>query len=361
MLVCISLYHALSADFIKLWTQLSLSPSLTVTRPICSSEIRPDFSLRLVQKTTQLDQMLQPRAWLSGLIDVRPPNSVICATIQKIEIRLKMSIAQQKHDHPPKRVRPAIKRAKDKELVQLGRDCNSKNIPHIDLFEGIVEHLSCNLSQSISKCFGLPPLKTTGFNSVLLEGSAPHLANQDRENVSGELEEMLLPSSQLGDVAADAVEHVDEEMLLSPCPPSLISPVIQGEEGILFPEQTNATPILSSHCSSNSSISVSTLGSSLKRLAPSNATINTSSHLEVDPSFDILIPSAHRIMEAATRVLLTGSTSNGRKALHNIRLGKPLPATSLSRLVPGIFNPGFSEVRLNFQPSNYRLQPLTLL
>ncbi|EPE35922.1 hypothetical protein GLAREA_05260 [Glarea lozoyensis ATCC 20868] len=316
-----------------LWAQLSLPVSLIIARPLDLAASQPDFSLRLANQLPKPAPISQTDSWLSGTIDVNPPTSVVCSTIQKIDICLEMSIAQHKLDNPPKRVKAAVKSLIEEDA------CTTKTVPRIEIFEGIVRRLSCSLSESITKCFGYPGSNQTEDSSIPSGGQVKQLNKQDCQDVPAELEEMLLNSLSTDAVAAGVVGQTDEEMLLSHCRLDLDPYVTQEEEDMLFPQQSDTAPLPIFSRSSSSASSMT----SLKRPAPSLATLESSCQSNVDIAQKYLIPSAHRLMEATVRMLVTGKAVDCRKPLHSFKVSMPHSATPFARLLPSMFNPGFSE------------------
>jgi hypothetical protein len=288
--------------------------------------------------------MVQQKVWLSGLIDVRPPSSVACTTIQKIEIRLKVNRVTRKPDHPTKRVKFDAKRNEEEKFVLPDQKCATHNIPHMEMFEGVVKRLSRTLSKSISKCFSHSEIEETGHDRVRLdEKSATVIISSNRGSVVDETEEMLLPASHLSDSAVGAVERADEEMLLSHCHRGFVSDIAEDDRQMLFSQKLGPSPPLYANLLDLAD-SISTLGSSLKRSIASQSTLDASSQTGGDYHSGLSIRGSHKLMEATTRAMFDGCISGNRRSLHNIQMDEPYPVTSISRLVPGMFNPGFSEV-----------------
>jgi hypothetical protein len=332
---------------------LSLSASISITKPADSSETLPDFSLRLVRKIPELGPMPQQKVWLSGLVDVRPPSGVLCATVQRIEIRLEVSHVTRKHEYSSKKVKFEAQRSRDEELVLPDNRSATNNLPHVEMLDGVVKHLSKTLSQSISKCFGKSVLEKTGYDSIILDGDSGHLAHiSSRQSVAKDVEEMLFSPSLLSDLAANAVVRPDEEMLLSRCHLDLASQFAGAGGQMSLSQTSSSAPPLNSHCSSDSSTSTSASGSSLKRSAASQSALPTSSQTETCVGSGLLILNSHKFMEATTRALFDGTITGSRRSSSNIKIYNPFPATAISKLVPGIFNPGFPDVRHAFELQN---------
>jgi hypothetical protein len=321
-----------------------MSGSLIVARPLDLAASHPDFSLRLAKQLPKLAPVLSTSSWLSGAIDVNPPTSVVRSMIQKIDVCLEMSIVQHRPDNPPKRVKSAVRSLMEEEAMLLDYACTTKTAPRIEIFEGIVRRLSCSLSESITKCFGYPVSNKIEDTSEPSGRQLKQINEHDCQNVPAELEEMLLGSFSTNTVAAGVVGQADEEMLLAHCHLDLVPHVTQEEEDMLFPQQADtASPLFPLAFSQSSSSGLSSIAS-LKRLAPSSATLSSSCQSDVDIGRECLIPSAHRLMEATVRMLLTGKVVDNRKALHSFKVSTPHSATPFARLAPGMFNPGFSEV-----------------
>ena len=322
-----------------------MSPILAITQEDDSAHPRPDFSLRLTHPKPPPGPILQPKGWLAGNIDIKPPESVPRATIQRLQIRLKFQSIQNKPRPASKRVK--VKREqKQEEPVLLESSSDVIPGPDFEVLEGIVAHLSRSLSQSVARCFGFFEPDGTGLDPILLDESPIDLNPANVQNAAGEshdFKEILLLSSDL-DVTQRNVELADEEMLL--LPNQLVQPEVHHDEAdgeMLFAQVTDEAPSLVSQPSSSSIFPKQSSTSSLKRPASSEAT--TIPINQTESRLSVAIPAAHKLIEAAVRVLLSGNTSKRCRSLANLTVSRPPPETSLARLAPSVFSPGYREVR----------------
>jgi hypothetical protein len=300
--VRLSLYR-LSTKVSKLWPQLSLSTLLDVPRTKMANR-QPDISIAIKRGTEP--QMLQTglRALLVENVDIRPPESVLCADFERLQIQFNFLST---HDKQP----PAVKRiksgsAQSEEVDEMVFD-HSPDVrgSHLEELEDVVGGLK-SLSDTIKSSFAHPrPVYERLFSQCQQHGSATY------EQLGKS--KPLLPQIEQDKPTCNQEDSEEDEML--------------------FSQRTESTSSIVS--STFSAVMPST--SALKRSVPGNDT--------TPEAFSIDSAEACRLADVTLGILIAGfKPGRGQRGYHGVQVEKPPPKLSLSDMVPGMFSPGFKEV-----------------
>jgi hypothetical protein len=73
-----------SANHLKLWTQLSLLAKLEISSSLSLNHL----SIRIHRNTYSNASVSRPRGWNLDVVDIIPPESVLCAEFQRLRINL---------------------------------------------------------------------------------------------------------------------------------------------------------------------------------------------------------------------------------------------------------------------------------
>lgn len=226
---------------------------------------------------------------------MQPPDGVRRATVEGVQIRLKVQPISIKPRRPPKKRKPA-------DTVGDSMILDSS----LETFKGIVTSLSETLPLAVTKGFGLCGSEDPQLDSLLLD--EPLLWNHQRlgfRDDFGASEDML---------------PVPTEVLFSP----------PTEDDMLLSESADSVPPLLSQISTLSTLSFQS-SVSLKRSEPPNSPVITARPV-------------HRLVEVAVHTLLEGHHFRRPKGFQTIVTEPATPTSSLSKLCPAIFNLGFKEV-----------------
>jgi hypothetical protein len=300
--VRLSLYR-LSTKVSKLWPQLSLSTLLDVPRTKMASR-QPDISIAIKRGTEP--QMLQTglRALLEENVDIRPPESVLCADFERLQIQFNFLSTQDKQSAAAKRVKSgsADPEEVDKMLFDLSSDARGS---HLEGLEDAVGELK-SLSDTIKSIFAPHgPMHGMPFSQCQQHGSATY----EQLGTS----KPLLPQIEQDKPTCSQEDSEEDEML--------------------FSQRTKSTSSIVS--STFSAVMPST--SALKRSVPGNDT--------TPEAFSIDSAEACRLADVTLGILIAGfKPGRGQRGYHGVQVEKPPPKLSLSDMVPGIFSPGFKEV-----------------
>ncbi|CAG8955648.1 hypothetical protein HYFRA_00009602 [Hymenoscyphus fraxineus] len=270
------------------WNQLSLSASLDIPQSDDTNKI--SFSLRLGPKKPPPSSSLPPEDWLAGNIDVQPPGGVRRATVEKIQIQLKVQVIRDKPENAPKRSKIT---SSERDTMLLDTYLNNR--------EGFLTNICENIPRILAGSGDLQ------YDSHLPQ-QAPlwnHESIKFQNSIDG-----------------------PEDMLLAPCKVPF-KPLTE-EADMLLSQSFEAAPPLLSQSSTTSTLSSQT-SSFYKR--------PLSSHSPV-----ILAEPIQKFVEVAVHTLMTGRQIRRPKAYRDIVARPPYPTYSLARLCPGIFGFGFKEV-----------------
>lgn len=339
-----------TADSVKLWFQLLLSPSLEIPdldnpedSQLKASFLNPDLTIRLGHGRPPPDST-DPDVWLSSNIDLKPPGSILCAQLDRLHLTLEFHSSPKARRPKDKRVKTRAK-VVDEPNATLLHDATIAHDNHLGSFEDVVGKLSRSLSGSIASCFERS--HPSGSNQRPLSDLSTHPSQSfDMPRSPGEVT-LAANDAPGGNLKVPTLDTpLDEDMLLSSDQdPSLLIASVQTDEEMLFSQDTESSPSILSQSTTTSTIStISTLSSasSLKRSFPFDSSITAQA--EVPIRLDV--SPACKLAETALRILIGGYAPR-RTRLLGVRVDKPPPETSLSDLAPGLFSPSFKVVRLS--------------
>ncbi|CAG8982413.1 hypothetical protein HYALB_00007092 [Hymenoscyphus albidus] len=276
------------------WTQLSLSASLDIPQSDDTNKI--SFSLRLGPKKPPSSSSLPQEDWLAGNIDVQPPGGVRRATVEKVQVQLKVQVIRDKSENAPKRSK-ATSSERDTMLLDT----------YLDNCEGFLTNI----------CENIPRILATS-SEILGSGDLQYDSQLPQQAPLWNHESIRFQNSIDG----------PEDMLLAPCEVPF-KPLTE-EADMLLSQSFEAAPPLHSQSSTTSTLSSQT-SSFYKRPLPSDSPV-------------ILAEPIQKFVEVAVHTLMTGRQVRRPKAYRDIVARPPHPTHSLARLCPGIFGVGFKEV-----------------
>lgn len=128
-------------DAIKLWPQLSLSPSLKTCQSEDLESTKSHLSILLNQSSSSTTSAAYPRGWVLENIDVKPPTSVLSVQFNSLRIQLDFSNLHSEASHVPKKLKLCEDEPKSILLDRLGDIDNS----HFAVFDEALDGLTCNL------------------------------------------------------------------------------------------------------------------------------------------------------------------------------------------------------------------------
>jgi hypothetical protein len=302
LFVPLSLYR-LSTKFSKLWPQLSLSTLLDIPR-IKMANRQLDISIAI--KRGAEPQMLQagPGASLVENVDIRPPESALCADFERLQIQFNFISIHDKQPRTAKRIKsgPAKPEVVEEMVFDLSSDARGS---HLEELEDTVGGLK-GLSDTIKSGFGPPgPVHEKLFSECQQHGSATY--------------------EQLG----------KSKMLLNQTEPDWPTFGLEDseEDEMLFSQRTESTSSIVSSIFSADMPSTS----ALKRSVPGNDT--------TPEAFSIDSAAACKLVDVTLGILVGRfKPGRGQKGYHGVQVEKPSPKLSLSDMVPAMFSPGFKEV-----------------
>jgi hypothetical protein len=293
----------LSTKFSKLWPQLSLSTLLDIPR-IKKTNRQPDISIAIKRGTEP--QMLQAgsRALLVENVDIRPPESVLCADFERLQIQFNFLSTHDKQVPAAKRIKSgsAEPEVVEEMLFDLSSDARRS---HLEELEDAVGGLK-SLSDTIKSVFDPPgPVHEMLFSQCQQHSSATY--EQFGKSKT------LLPQTEPDWPTCSREDSEEDEML--------------------FSQRTESTSSIVSSIFSSDMPSTS----ALKRSVPGNDTT-----LE---KFSIGSAAACKLADVTLGILIGGfKPGHGQKGYHGVQVEKPPPELSLSDMVPAMFSPGFKEV-----------------
>jgi hypothetical protein len=143
----------LSADSLKLWPQLSLSTSLDIPK-LKVEDRQPDILIAIKRGIEPQMSQAVPRVLLSENVDIRPPESVLCAEFERLQIQFRFFSIQGKQPPVAKRVKSGSAELEivDEMLFDLSSDHRGS---HLEELEDVVGGLK-GLSDTIKRGFGPP-------------------------------------------------------------------------------------------------------------------------------------------------------------------------------------------------------------
>jgi hypothetical protein len=265
---------------------------------------QPDISIAIKRGTEP--QMLQagPRALLVENVDIRPPESVLCADFERLQIQFNFLSTHDKQP-PAKKIKSGSATSEEDEMLfDLSSDAHGS---HLEELEDVVGGLK-SLSDTIKSNFAPPgPVHEMLFSQCQQHGSATY------EQLGKS--KTLLPQIEQDKATCSQEDSEDDEML--------------------FSQRTASTSSIAS--SIFSSVIPST--SALKRPVPENY---------ITPeAFSIDSAAACKLADVTLGILIGGfKPGRGQRGYHGVQVEKPPPELSLSDMVPVMFSPGFKEVCL---------------
>ena len=406
-----------AADSIKLWSQLSLSPSLEIPRPGVLPS-KADLSILLGHEKPS-NSATNPRAWLSSNIHLKAPGSVLSAEFRRLHISFdfhtnprerrprakRTKIEVKAHDaadtrlfdissagsndkfHKGEEPPPRTKRRKTKtnldgmdDTTLLDESSLVIDDKYLKGLEQVVGSLSRGLSKSIASCFDSMEIMNVDQRRFVQPSKVPKefgaaliLTNKTQGDGKslGHTAISLFPEAKISppvwrrdgsysdDMLLDAQPDEEDMLLLSDRNLALPTASEPSDSKILLSRTTENTSSLVSPSTIISTGSASSSIYSLKRSLPSDATIS----MQAVPLSGLNISPACKLAEVALRILIGGYEPRRTRGLLGVRVDKPLLQTSLSDIAPGVFSPAFKEVRrLDALPSSTvltRVQPMS--
>jgi hypothetical protein len=141
-----------STDAIKLWCQLSLSPSLEIPSFDNANTAQADLSILLDQYSPTTASVPQPRGWILDNLDVHVPPSVLSVQFEKLHVNLKFSSLQEQCLSASKR----LKIHEEDTYSTLPDPPTDETEAHLEKLEEAVDKLAHRLPSLMAKCLGLP-------------------------------------------------------------------------------------------------------------------------------------------------------------------------------------------------------------
>lgn len=159
--------HA-STDSPQLWSQLSLSTSLEIPQSHQATESATDLSIYISHGTSSAKT--PPKSWLLDNIDFKPPETVLYAEFERLELQLGFQRIQNASRTTSKRVKSCPPDPDPPDLMLLDYTSGLEEEALPTCVENVVAVLRYELSNSIAECFG-------GFK-VNNPGNTPKLLNK---------------------------------------------------------------------------------------------------------------------------------------------------------------------------------------
>lgn len=95
----------------------------------------------------------EPKPWLLDNIDIKAPDSVLCAEFERLNIQLRFHQIRKKARMTSKRVKPSLPKQSSPESMLLGYISGLEDDARLTFFENVAAVLPEELSSSIAKCF----------------------------------------------------------------------------------------------------------------------------------------------------------------------------------------------------------------
>ncbi|KAF4633156.1 hypothetical protein G7Y89_g4956 [Cudoniella acicularis] len=345
----------------ELWPQLSLSPGLHLRLANDLDGTKPDFSIRLKHGRPPSTSAKSPQPWLSSNIDFQPPYSVLRGTVEGLQVRLDFTTIQEQRQVAKrvKRRSPDNDPALASDAMLLDYNLNLAEDGHLEEFEAVVQSQSQQLSKSITECFEYAKLEYSDSDVILFDDWPAFTNTQDdskiqtpRDSQSGGIQKAEYVFSPMntskcieGDVdllQLNDAQHTEMLLATFPAldkPPLSFHSVESVEEDMLFSQMSSGTPTLTSQTSTCSTVSIVSSYTPLKRPSSNDSSTTTQS----DPPFSLDPSKASKLVLMALHILVGGHEPRSRRPLQGIQVEKPPPETSLTRLAPAMFSPGFRE------------------
>lgn len=158
--------HA-STDSLQLWSQLSLSASLEIPQSHQATESATDLSIYINHGTSSAKTL--PKAWLLDNIDIKAPETVLCAEFERLELQLSFQRIQKASRTMSKRVKSCPPDPDPPDLMLLDYIPGLEEEAQPTCVENVVAVLRDELSNSITKCFGEFKINNPGNTPKLLD------------------------------------------------------------------------------------------------------------------------------------------------------------------------------------------------
>jgi hypothetical protein len=265
---------------------------------------QPDISIAIKRGTEP--QMLQAgsRALLAENVDIKPPESVLCADFERLQIQFNFLSTHDKQPAAAKRIKSGSAEPEevDEMLFDLSSDVRGSHLEELEVVVGGLK----SLSDTIKSGFAPPgPVHEMLFSQCQQHGSATY------EQLGKS--KTLLPQIEQDRPTCSQEDSEDDEML--------------------FSQRTASTSSIASSIFS----SVIPSAFALKRPIPENY---------ITPeTFSIDSAAACKLADVTLGILIGGfKPGRGQRGYHGVQVEKPPPELSLSDIVPVMFSPGFKEV-----------------
>jgi hypothetical protein len=158
-----------SADSIKLWSQLSLSTTLEIPQSYRNVESSKDFSIYINHAISCAET--QPKAWLLDNIDIKPPESVLCAEFERLHFQLRFHQIQKMPWATSKRAKSNVPQSNSPDSMLLDYISGLEDDARITFFEKVSAVLPEDLSNSIAKYFHGSKIRGSDNSPKLLDKS----------------------------------------------------------------------------------------------------------------------------------------------------------------------------------------------
>jgi hypothetical protein len=310
-----------SANHLKLWTQLSLLPKLEISSSLSLNHL----SIRIHRNTYSNASLSRPRGWNLDVVDIIPPESVLCAEFQRLRINLDFNkITPQ----PSRRFggdetlasRPSLERPKSppKSPKSLGEIEWPHNKPadhpkRTNKFQ----HHSNDVHQNL----------TAWYNSHV---EWPYPTNSEKEELQ----------LQNGLSRSTFSIHIRVE-LASLLTTTWCSGYL--EEWFIKARRRRGAPIYQTRRDTATKTSEAILSHSLAGIETPEQFENSSNVGLLTPPSSMTVatlpaPSINKLASSALHILICGLPCHDQS---NITVIGPTPKTPLSKLAPSIFSPGY--------------------
>lgn len=140
-----------AADSIKIWSRLSLSTSLEISQSYQNAESSTDISIYLSHVISTPET--ESRAWLVDDIDIKAPESVLCADFERLTLHLRFLRVRKKAPTISKRVKSNLPTPNSPESMLLDYISGLEDDARVAFFEKVAAVLPEELSSSIAQCF----------------------------------------------------------------------------------------------------------------------------------------------------------------------------------------------------------------
>jgi hypothetical protein len=183
----------ISAKLRKLWSHLSLSASLDPGPIDSSADSIPDLSININRGLDTPMQQARQRAWELDTFDIVPPETVLCAEFERMQIQFDFLDVRKK----PKRVK----------TVQSGStelDIEAEMLLD-SAMDSVVQGSFDELAHNVDRMRGLPGLIRGFFVPELEFGGDPDLLQQGHVHSSTQDQEPFKPVSIADDGPGSAI------------------------------------------------------------------------------------------------------------------------------------------------------------